>query len=109
MQRCRPRPRVPAAILAADVGGYSRLMGEDEAGTLARPRRPDECGSAGMDSDPDYRGPRPLPGLHLHRRRPTATVCAQRAWLDLTLIITIMIVCIKYGYLVGVLAGVVCA
>ena len=25
-----------AAILAADVVGYSRLMGEDEAGTLAR-------------------------------------------------------------------------
>ena len=24
-----------AAILAADVVGYSRLMGEDEAGTLA--------------------------------------------------------------------------
>src|ERR1051325_6381969 len=27
-----------AAILAADVAGYSRLMGQDEAGTLARPR-----------------------------------------------------------------------
>ena len=27
-----------AAILAADVFGYSRLMGEDEAGTLARLR-----------------------------------------------------------------------
>jgi adenylate cyclase len=25
-----------AAILAADVAGYSRLMGEDEEGTLAR-------------------------------------------------------------------------
>ncbi len=25
-----------AAILAADVAGYSRLMGEDEAGTRAR-------------------------------------------------------------------------
>ena len=25
-----------AAILSADVVGYSRLMGEDEAGTLAR-------------------------------------------------------------------------
>ena len=24
-----------AAILAADVAGYSRMMGEDEAGTLA--------------------------------------------------------------------------
>ena len=27
-----------AAILAADVVGYSRLMGEDEVGTLAAPR-----------------------------------------------------------------------
>jgi class 3 adenylate cyclase len=26
-----------AAILAADVAGYSRLMGEDEEGTLAAP------------------------------------------------------------------------
>lgn len=34
---------------------------------------------------------------------------AQRAWLDLTLTIAIMIVCIRYGYLVGVLAGVACA
>jgi len=34
---------------------------------------------------------------------------AQRAWLDLMLSIAIMIVCIEYGYLVGVLAGVVCA
>jgi adenylate cyclase len=25
-----------AAVLAADVVGYSRLMGQDEAGTLAR-------------------------------------------------------------------------
>jgi adenylate cyclase len=25
-----------AAILAADIAGYSRLMGQDEAGTLAR-------------------------------------------------------------------------
>ena len=25
-----------AAILAADIAGYSRLMGADEAGTLAR-------------------------------------------------------------------------
>ena len=28
-----------AAILAADVVGYSRLMAEDEEGTLARLRR----------------------------------------------------------------------
>ncbi len=27
-----------AAILAADVVGYSRLMGADEAGTLAAPK-----------------------------------------------------------------------
>ena len=27
-----------AAILAADVAGYSRLMGEDEEGTLAAPK-----------------------------------------------------------------------
>jgi adenylate cyclase len=29
-----------AAILAADVAGYSRLMGADEEGTLVRLRRP---------------------------------------------------------------------
>jgi sulfate permease, SulP family len=34
---------------------------------------------------------------------------AQRAWLDLVLSAAIMIVCIKYGYLVGVLTGVACA
>ena len=28
-----------AAVLAADVAGYSRLMGADEDGTLARLRR----------------------------------------------------------------------
>jgi adenylate cyclase len=31
-----PLQRRLAAILAADVVGYSRLMGEDESGTLAR-------------------------------------------------------------------------
>jgi class 3 adenylate cyclase len=31
-----PVERKLAAILAADVAGYSRLMGQDEAGTLAR-------------------------------------------------------------------------
>ena len=30
-----PETRRLAAILAADVAGYSRLMGEDEEGTLA--------------------------------------------------------------------------
>jgi SulP family sulfate permease len=34
---------------------------------------------------------------------------AQRAWLDLLLAVAIMIVCIQYGFLVGVVAGVVCA
>jgi class 3 adenylate cyclase len=31
-----PEQRKLAAILAADVVGYSRLMGRDESGTLAR-------------------------------------------------------------------------
>ena len=34
---------------------------------------------------------------------------SQRAWLDLLLAVAIMIVCIGYGYLVGVLVGLVCA
>lgn len=34
---------------------------------------------------------------------------AQRAWRDLLLALAIMGVCIKYGYLVGVLGGLVCA
>jgi SulP family sulfate permease len=33
----------------------------------------------------------------------------QRAWLDLSLALIIMSVCVLYGYLVGVLAGIVCA
>jgi sulfate permease, SulP family len=33
----------------------------------------------------------------------------QRAWLDLLLAIAIMTVCVEYGYLVGVLGGLVCA
>lgn len=33
----------------------------------------------------------------------------QRAWLDLALIVGITIVCLRYGYLVGVMAGLVCA
>lgn len=35
--------------------------------------------------------------------------CVQRAWLDLLLAIGIMVVCIRYGYLIGVLAGLLCA
>ena len=38
-------------------------------------------------------------------RRPFA----QRAWADLCLALAIMIVCVRYGYLAGVLVGVVCA
>jgi sulfate permease, SulP family len=34
---------------------------------------------------------------------------SQRAWLDLALIVGITIVCLQYGYLVGVLGGLVCA
>lgn len=34
---------------------------------------------------------------------------SQRAWLDLALAIGIMTVCIQYGYIVGVLGGLVCA
>jgi len=33
----------------------------------------------------------------------------QRAWLDVLLCLGIMIVCIRYGYLMGVLIGVICA
>lgn len=38
-------------------------------------------------------------------RRPFS----QRAWPDLALALAIMIVCVRYGYLAGVLVGVVCA
>ncbi len=38
-------------------------------------------------------------------RRPYA----QRAWLDLTLAVGIAIICLQFGYLVGVLAGLLCA
>jgi sulfate permease, SulP family len=34
---------------------------------------------------------------------------SQRAWVDLALIVGIAIVCLQYGYLVGVMAGLVCA
>src|SRR5215467_11947 len=34
----QPVERKPAAILAADIAGYSRLVGLDEEGTLARLR-----------------------------------------------------------------------
>jgi SulP family sulfate permease len=34
---------------------------------------------------------------------------AQRAWSDLILAVGIMLLCVNYGFLVGVLAGIVCA
>jgi len=34
---------------------------------------------------------------------------SQRAWLDLSLAIAIMIVCVRYGYVIGVITGIVCA
>ena len=34
MERASPAQRRLAAILAADVAGYSRLMGKDEAATV---------------------------------------------------------------------------
>src|SRR5437763_437976 len=34
---------------------------------------------------------------------------AQRAWLDLVLAIGIMLICARYGYVVGVLGGIICA
>lgn len=34
---------------------------------------------------------------------------SQRAWVDLAMIVGITIVCLQYGYLIGVLAGLVCA
>jgi sulfate permease, SulP family len=34
---------------------------------------------------------------------------SQRAWIDLALIVGITVVCLQYGYLVGVLAGLMCA
>jgi class 3 adenylate cyclase len=45
-----------AAILAADVAGYSRLMGADEEGTLARlsPRR--RCARAVLECSPHRHG-----------------------------------------------------
>jgi len=34
---------------------------------------------------------------------------AQRAWLDLVLAIGIMLICARYGYIVGVVVGIICA
>ena len=62
-----------AAILAADVVGYSRLMGEDEAGTAIAVRehrdaaRPIVAGLGGPHRQDD--GRRPAAGIPLRRRR----------------------------------------
>ena len=60
-----------AAILAADVAGYSRLMGADEEGTLARSRR----SGANWRSE-DRRAPRPH--RQDHRRRPAGEFAERR-------------------------------
>jgi adenylate cyclase len=44
MPLARERRKLAAAI-AADVVGYSRLMGRDESGTLARLQAPVEVGA----------------------------------------------------------------
>ena len=51
-----PSVRRLAAILAADVAGYSRLMGADEEGTLERRAR---WNSARGDQPPPGLGPTP--------------------------------------------------
>ena len=50
-----PVQRRLAAILAADVAGYSRLMGEDEEGTLATPT---QSGSSKFVSRHENAGPK---------------------------------------------------
>ncbi len=52
-----------AAILAADVAGYSRLMGADEAGTARGASRASDC--LRSDSEQPYRS-----DLEDDRRRP---------------------------------------
>ena len=61
-----------AAILAADVAGYSRLMSRDEEGTLQRLKAP----SRRADRAP-YRRP-PRPHRQAHRRRPAGRVRQRR-------------------------------
>lgn len=35
--------------------------------------------------------------------------CLQRAWPDLVLIVGITVVCLRYGYLIGIAVGMLCA
>jgi hypothetical protein len=65
-----------AAILAADVVGYSRLMGEDEAGTAKAVR--EHCGGKGPSGQQErwlayeaYRIKPSTPGEMAHLRRRT--------------------------------------
>ena len=61
-----------AAILAADVAGYSRLMGADEEGTLERLK----AHAPRADRSEDRRASRP--DRQDHRRRPAGRVCQRR-------------------------------
>jgi SulP family sulfate permease len=95
------------SLLLSRVGGTSRMSGVVCALAL---------GAVGLTSF-DLPGLIPIPliaGLIFllgygfivdALRRPYR----QRAWLDLALTLGIAVVCIRYGYVVGVLAGVVCA
>ena len=71
-----------AAILAADVVGYSRLMGRDESGTLARlaaislrivAARSWRAAAAASPGSPVAR----VPILHGPRQRPTSALYSQ--------------------------------
>jgi SulP family sulfate permease len=95
------------SLLLSHVGGTSRMSGVVCALVL---------GAIGLTSF-DLPGLIPIPliaglvfllgyGFIIDAlRRPYL----QRAWLDLLLALGIAVVCIQYGYLVGVLAGLVCA
>jgi adenylate cyclase len=61
-----------AAILAADVAGYSRLMGADEEGTLERLK----ALRRELLDPKDRRTPRPH--RQDHRRRPAGGICQRR-------------------------------
>ena len=60
-----------------------------------------EFRSARLDPGSDFWRPGLLPWIHILHGRPGRPY-AQRAWLDLVLAIGIMIICARYGYLVGV-------
>ena len=75
-----PVQRKLAAILAADVAGYSRLMGADEEGTLDAP----QSAPPRADRPEDRRAPRPHRQDHRRRppgrvRRASSTRCAARS------------------------------